>query len=170
MEGEFNNLNINNTPITFSNTTNNIATSDETTADPIYQRQMGTNYSRAKKVSRVVIITGVTVAFTAIALSTGGALRNVFILKPTEVSNANIVLNESTLSFSFTIKNPLKYVSTYFVDINGVNVLTESCQEEGDYNGEYSPIASGDKVKFYVTFTNSFDYFKTIYTKEFVAK
>lgn len=170
MEGEFNNFEINNTPITFSNTTNNIATSDETTADPIYQRQMGTNYSRAKKVSKAVVITAVTVAFTAIALSTGGSLRNVFILKPTEVSNANVVLESDTLSFSFTIKNPLNYVSTYCIDINGTNVLKESCQEERDYVGEYSPIVSGDKVKFYVTFTNSFDYFKTIYTKEFVAK
>ena len=170
MEGEFNNLKIDNTPITFSSTTNNTATSDETSADPIYQRQMGTNYSRSKKVSRAIIIAGVTVAFTAIALSTGGALRNVFILKPTEIANPEVTLSGETLSFTFTIKNPMKYVATYFVDVNGENVLKETCSEEGDYVGEYSPITSGDKAKFYVSFTNSFDYYKVIYVKEFVAK
>lgn len=170
MEGEFNSFEINNAPITFSTAANNIATSDETSADPIYQRQMGTNYSRSKKVGRAIIITGVTVAFTAIALSTGGALRNVFILKPTEVANPEVILNEETLSFSFTIKNPMKYVATYFVDINDENVLKETCTDEGDYVGEYSPVAAGDKAKFYVSFTNSFDYYKVIYVKEFVAK
>ena len=64
----------------------------------------------------------------------------------------------------------MKYVATYYVDINGVNVLKETCTEEKDYVGEYSPVVSGDKAKFYISFTNSFDYYKVIFVKEFVAK
>ena len=62
MDGELNELYYDNTKITFSTETNNIETSDELTADPIYQNQMGTKYSRSKRnAGKVVVITGVSV-------------------------------------------------------------------------------------------------------------
>ena len=170
MEGEFNNLDINNTNITFSVATNNIATSDEATADPIYQRQMGTLYSKSKKVSKGITIVGISIAFTAIAVSTGSVLRNIFVATPPTVSSPVVEFIDDKISYSFTISNPMNYKTFYYLEINNIKVVEETCQESTDYTGEYSPVAVGDKCKFYVTFTNSIDYRKTIYTNEFVAK
>ena len=170
MDGEFNNLDYNNANITFSVATNNIATSDETSADPIYQRQMGTNYSKGKKVGKAITIVGISIALTAVAISSGSIIKNIFVPAPPEVVSPTVLVNGETLSFIFSIKNPRKYKTTYFVDINGENVLQEECVMEQDYVGEYSPVKVGDRCKFYITFTNSLDYYKTIYTNEFVVK
>lgn len=170
MDGEFNNLDYNNANITFSVATNNVATSDETSADPIYQRQMGTNYSKGKKVGKAITIVGISIAFTAVAISSGSIIKNIFVPTPPEVVSPTVLVNGETLSFTFSIKNPKNYKTTYFVDINGENVLQEECVMEQDYAGEYSPVKVGDRCKFYITFTNSLDYYKTIYTNEFVVK
>ena len=169
MNDGLNEFNVNNTNITFSTATDNIATSDETSADPIYQRQMGTNYSKRKKISKGVTITIVALSFTAIAIAGGSILRNVFVSDPPTISNAAIIINEGELSYSFTVSNKRNYKTYYSLDINGENVLKEDCVESRDYNGTYSPINKGDKCKFYITFTNSLDYYKTIFTNEFVA-
>ena len=169
MEGEFNNLNYNNTNITFSVATNNIATSDETSADPIYVRQLGTNYSRSKKVGKAVVLTGLALTITAVAISGGSLIRNVYVPSPPTVTNPTFSVSDGKLSYSFTIENKLGYVTTYFIDINGTNVVKEDCREAREYVGEYSPIEAGSKCKFYVTFTNSFDYIKTVYSTEFIA-
>ena len=50
MENEFNTLVYENTKVTFTGKTDNIATSDELTAAPLYQDKMGTNYSQSKMV------------------------------------------------------------------------------------------------------------------------
>ena len=170
MEGEFNNLNVNNTNITFSVATNNIATSDETSADPIYQRQMGTLYSKSKKVTRVLTIAGLSVAFTAIAVSSGSVLKNIFVPTPPAINFPTVTFTEEKIVYSFSVSNPKNYVTTYCLEINGTRVIEESCRETKDYVGEYSPVVAGDKCKFFITFTNSFDYYKTIYTNEFIAK
>ena len=170
MEGEFNNLGINNTPITFSVATNNIATSDETSADPIYQRQMGTNYSKAKKVSKAITIVGVSVAFTAIAVSTGSVLKNIFVPDPPEIKNANYVIEDGIFSCTFSVVNKRHYKTYYYFEVNGLKVLEEECTEAKDYSVEYSPLETGNRCKFYITFTNSLDYFKTIRTKEFIVE
>lgn len=169
MEGEFNNLNYNNANITFSVATDNTATSDETSADPIYQRQLGTNYSRGKKVAKAVVLTGMALTITAVAISGGSLIRNIYVPSPPTVSNPVVSVSEGVLSYSFAIENKLGYVTTYFIDINGTNVLKEDCREAKEYVGQYSPVEPGSKCKFYVTFTNSFDYIKTVYTTEFTA-
>ncbi len=169
MEGEFNNISTNNTNITFSVATNNIATSDETSADPIYQRQLGTNYSKAKKVSKAVIISGLALTITAVAISGGTLIRNVFVPNPPSVVDPTFMISEGTLSYSFRIENKLDYVATYYIDINGTNVIKEACREQKEYTGEYSPVEVGSRCKFYVTFTNSLDYVKTIYSTEIIA-
>lgn len=170
MDGEFNNLNINNTNITFSVATNNIATSDELNVDPIYQRQMGTNYSKGKKVGRAITIVGISLAFTATAIAGGSVLSNIFVPNPPTVSNALINVEGETLTYSFTLKNVQKYKTVFYLDINGENVIKEEIVESNDYEGEYSPVVSGDRCKAYIVFTNSLDYYKTIYTNEFIAK
>ena len=167
MDGEFNNFNINNTNITFSVATNNIQTSDELSADPIYQRQMGTNYSRGKKVGKAITIVGISIAFTATAVSAGGVLRNLFVPSPPEVKNPTYVVADGVLSYSFTLNNKLGYKTHYELSKGGTLLLSEDCSEPKDYVVEYSPVSEGEVYKFTIEFTNSFDYRKTIHTNTF---
>ena len=81
MNGEFNDLTTYNTATTFSPNTNNIATSDELSADPNYVRKMGTAYSAGKWVKRVVVITGITLTISAAAILGGNYITNVYIGK-----------------------------------------------------------------------------------------
>ena len=167
MDGEFNNFNINNTNITFSVTTNNIKTSDELTADPIYQRQMGTNYSRGKKVGKAITIVGISIAFTATAVSAGGVLRNLFVPSPPTVKDAAYTVADGVLTYSFSLTNKLGYKTHYELSMGGTVLLNEDCSETKDYVVEYSPVKAGEVYKFTVEFTNSFDYRKTVHTKTF---
>ena len=167
MDGEFNNFNINNTNITFSVATNNIQTSDELTADPIYQRQMGTNYSRGKKVGKAITIVGISIAFTATALSAGGVLKNIFVPNPPEVKNVTHTVSDGVLAYSFSITNKLSYKTHYELSKDGEILLNEDCSQTKDYVVEYSPVKEGEVYKFTIEFTNSFDYRKTIHTNTF---
>ena len=168
MDGELNELKYNNTNITFSVATNNIATSDELSADPIYVRQMGTNYSRGKKVGKAITIVGISVAFTATAIASGGVLRNIFIPNPPTVSNAHMVVEGNQLEYGFTIENKLQYKTWYELYRYGDVVAQGECIEAREYVVKYSPVEKGEKYKFIVIFTNSFDYRKEIHTNEFV--
>lgn len=168
MDGEFNNLNYNNTNITFSVSPNNIAQGDELSADPIYQRQMGTNYSKGKKVGKAITIVGISVAFTATAIASGSVLSNIFVPNPPTVSNATYVVEGNELTYSFTITNKVKYKTYYILEINSSQVLNEFCTDAKDYKVSYAPVEKGQKAKFYIAFTNSLDYRKQIYVKEFI--
>ena len=80
MANEINDLTYNNVNITFTGQTNNIATSDEVTASPIYQDKMGTVYSRSKSVTRAFNFAGISLILTAAAIKTGSLISNVYIL------------------------------------------------------------------------------------------
>ena len=85
MANELNELTYNNTPITFTGKTDNIATSDEAKAPLLYQETMGTAYSRSKAVSRVFNFAGISLILTAAAIKTGSLISNVYILNPPSV-------------------------------------------------------------------------------------
>ena len=51
---------------------NNIATSDELEAAPIYQDKMGTAYSKSKHITRAFNVAGISLILTAAAIKTGG--------------------------------------------------------------------------------------------------
>ena len=168
MDGELNNFNINNTNITFSVTTNNIELSDEIKADPIYQRQMGTNYSRGKKVGKTITIVGLSIAFTATAIASGGIIRNIFVPNPPTVSNVDYYIEGENLYYSISLQNKLSYVTYYqLMTLYGETLTEGDCSEAKDYVVTYSPVHSGAKLKFVVTFTNSFDYRKAVHTNTF---
>ena len=46
--------------------------------------------------------------------------------------------------------------------INNNKVIMGDCSEPKEYTGSYESIKKGDELHFYVTFTNSVDYVKTI--------
>lgn len=170
MEGEFNNLLVNNTPITFTGKTDNTATSDELTASPIYQDKMGTAYSRGKAISKAINFAGISLLLTAAAIKTGSLISNAYILNPPSVSNSSYVYEGHVFTYNFTISNKGEYEITYFLYVNDTEVLKEDCSNEQEYTGSYDQINKGDKCHFYIEFTNGIDYKKTISNYEFIAE
>lgn len=170
MDGEFNNLATENAKITFNMATDNIATSDELTADPIYQRQMGTAYSRGKKVSRIVTAAGITLLLTATAIKSGQVITNAFIVNPPKISNTNVTVENNILNYSFSIENVNGYPITIFLYQERVKVYEKDCTNPGDYEGTIPDLEKWKDYKFYVEFTNKFDYRKSLYTYSFTNK
>ena len=168
MNEELNTLSYDNTKVTFSNNTNNLALSDELDASLLYQDKMGTNYSRSKMTLRVFNFAGISLILTAAAIKTGSLISNAFILNPPSVSNDTCVVEGHTLKAEFTISNPKQYKVECYLSVNrngeDVELLREDCTEEKEYLIEYSELETNDKGKFYIAFTNKVDYVKVIKT------
>lgn len=167
MANELNDLKFNNTEITFTNQTNNIATSDELEAAPIYQDKMGTNYSRSKNIVRAFNFAGISLILTAAAIKTGSLISNVYILNPPSISETNYRLISHTFQADFTVSNVNNYQLTYYLYVNNVEVMKEDCSESKAYVFTYDGLEKGDKGHFYVEFSNGIDYTKTISTYDF---
>ena len=170
MEGEFNNLDINNAPITFTGKTDNTATSDELAAPLMYQQTMGTNYSRGKKAVKAVTATGIALILTAAAIKTGSMLSNVFIVNQPTVENENYEIVEGVFSYSFTITNKGKYEIFYYIDVDNVNKVKVNCSNPDLYEGTFDEINDDQIGKFYIEFTNKIDYKRTLKTITFTNK
>ena len=162
MANELNDLVYDNTKVTFTGATDNIATSDELDAPLMYQTKMGTNYSRGKSVVRAFNFAGISLILTAAAIKTGSLISNVYILNPPSVSEANYVLENQTFDAEFTISNQGKYHVYYFLYVNDKQVLKEDCSEEKTYFVSYDKLSIGDKGRFYIEFSNEVDYKKVI--------
>lgn len=167
MEGELNNFEINNTPITFTGETDNIATSDELTATPLYQDKMGTNYSKKKGVARAVTTVGISLIMTAAAIQTGSIISNAYVLNPPSISDTSFIYGNHVFSYKFTVTNKRGYSVSYHLLVNEKEVLNNDCTEEKEYVGSYDKFNSGDVCKFYVAFSNKVDYLQTISHYEF---
>ena len=162
MEGEFNDLKYNNTNITFSQEVNNTATSDELTAALMYQDKMGTEYSKHKKVGKIIGVTGIVIITTAAAIRIGGILSNGFILDPPIVTEHDYIVKENDFKYRFSISNVRKYEVVYYIDVNGEHIVKEECSEEKIYEGTFTEFKEGDACEFYISFTNNFDYRRVI--------
>lgn len=162
MNGEFNELAYNNTGTSFSLSTNNIETSDELNVGPIYRQGVDTKYAQRKRVSKTVLVVGISLALTASIVSTGSILSNVFVVNPPTVANTNYVITENGFEYAFTISNSSNYKSYYYLKLDNQKVLEEDCTTEGEYSGIYADITNGQTLEFVVEFTNSFDYIKSI--------
>ena len=162
MEGEFNELKYNNTNITFTQDINNTATSDELSAPLMYQDKMGTEYSKRKRVGKVIGVTGIVLITTAAAIKVGGLLSNGFVIDPPTVTDTVYVVMHNEFSYKFHITNERNYEVIYYIDVNGKHIVKEMCTEELTYEGTFSEFQEGDTCEFYITFTNRFDYRRTI--------
>ena len=171
MEGEFNDYLINNTPITFTGSTNNIATSDELSAPLLYQDTLGTKYSKqGKRVARFVGATGIALLVTAAAVRTGSVLTNGFVLNAPVVENGSFLFEEGEFKYEFTIANKGNYEIKCFITINGVTKFSDDCSEEKTYSGTFNEIQDGERGNFYVEFSNKVDYKKKIKNVRFTTK
>lgn len=162
MEQELNVLEYDNAKVTFTGQTDNIATSDELEAAPVYQDKMGTVYSKAKAISKAINVAGISLLLTAAAIKTGSLIANAYILNPPSISAPHYAVTEHVFNYEFTVSNPGKYTINYFLEINANKVITGDCSEERTYNGSYEGVNKGDELHFYIEFTNGVDYTKTI--------
>ena len=169
MANELNELSYNNTPITFTDKTNNIAQSDELQAAPIYQDKMGTAYSKSKGVVRAFNFAGISLILTAAAIKTGSLISNAYVLNPPSISGTNYVIEDLTFKATFTVSNVGNYKIEYFLFINDEEeaVLNDDCSESKEYTVTYKELNDGDKGHFYIEFTNKVDYKKTIESYKF---
>ena len=170
MKEEFNTLTYNNANVTFAGNVNNIETSDELTASPIYQERMGTAYSKSKAVVRAFNFAGISLILTAAAIKTGSLISNVYVLNPPSVSDVVYQVENKVFSFDFTVSNEGKYEITYFIYINDIEKVKEDCSEPKTYHGSYDKLNIGDKGYFYIEFSNRVDYHKTIESYSFVVE
>ncbi len=169
MANEINDLTYNNANITFSAQTNNIATSDELEAAPVYQTKMGTAYSKSKGVVRAINFAGISLILTAAAIKTGSLISNAYVLNPPSVSKTTYTLKDHTFTAEFTVSNVGKYKIDYYLFINKSEepVLTDDCSESKEYLVIYEGLKKGDSGHFYIEFTNTVDYKKVIETHKF---
>ena len=170
MANELNDLVYDNTKVTFTGATNNIAQSDELDAPLIYQTKMGTNYSRSKSVVRAFNFAGISLILTAAAIKTGSLISNVYILNPPSVKEVSYVVENQTFSAEFTISNAGKYHIHYYLYVNEEQVIKEECGEEKTYNVSYNELSLGDEGRFYIEFSNEVDYKKVIENYEFTVE
>lgn len=170
MEQELNVLEYDNAKVTFTGKTDNIATSDELEATPLYQDKMGTAYSKAKGISRALNIAGISLLLTAAAIKTGSLIANAYILNPPSVSANHYTVTDHVFNYEFTISNPGKYTVNYFFEINSRKVIMGDCSQDKTYTGTYEGIEKGDELHFYIEFTNGVDYTKTIDNYKYVME
>ena len=172
MANKLNELTYNNMPITFTGKTDNIATSDETKAPLLYQDKMGTAYSKSKAVNRAINFAGISLILTAVAIKTGSLISNVYILNPPSISETTYVVEGTTFTASFTVSNSSKYKMTYYLYLNESEepTLVDDFTEEKEYLISYDKLNKGDEGHFYIEFTNSVDYKKTIESYDFVVE
>lgn len=162
MNEELNVLTYDNTKTTFTHDVNNVLTSDELTAAPLYQDKMGTSYSKSKALARAFNVAGISLILTAAAIRTGSLIANAFVLSPPSITNISYELSGHTFSFEFTVSNPAEFTINYYIYINDIEMLSVDCSEPDTYVGSYSELKKGDEGLFYIEFTNRVDYRKAI--------
>jgi len=170
MENELNTLTFNNADITFSESVDNTATSDELTATPLYQDKMGTAYSKSKVVTRVLNLTGISLILTAAAIKTGSVLANAYVLNPPSISETKYTVEGSVFEASFKVSNSAQYEMTYYLYINDIEMMVGDCSIEKEYVVTYSELKGKDQCHFYIEFTNGVDYKKTVESYTFIVE
>lgn len=166
MQGEINNIQTDNIKTTFTNNTNNIQTSDELQADPVYVRKMGTAYSIGKWTKRITVAVGFTITVTAAAVM-GGLGKNAFVPDPPKAEGINFEYSKdlNTLSYYFNIKeNKRNYPITFSVTIEGEKnpYYTLDCTQIGEYKGVVGDFEIGHFYVYSLSYSNRVDYTNTL--------
>lgn len=158
MDGEFNNLEYNNTRTTFTTATNNTETSDELTAALMYQDKMGTNYSKRKRAAKVVSTAGIVLIATAASIKTGSLITNGFVLNPPKIAVSECTVSDNNFHIGFSVTNLNNYKVTYFIFVNNNPTSVGDCSTPSEYVVDYNEFQDGDKCVFYIEFSNRVDY------------
>ena len=165
MASEINQLQYENTKVTFTNSTNNTETSDELKADPLYYRKLGTAYSTGKMVKRSIIVIGIAVTASSGAILTGNLISNSFVRTP-EISNILVEAGDlaTEIKFSFTIgKNDNNYDVLFTLrDLLGEAVFTYRQKDVDTYDGVITGLEAHTTYNYKISFTNNMDLIREI--------
>jgi hypothetical protein len=163
MDEELNDLSTDNLATTFSNDTDNTATSDELEASENYVNKMGTGYSIGKAIAKAVVITGVTVTAGA-----GGyaILSNSMVSNPATIADASFTYESDvdTLHYSFTITNSKEYPATFslYHDSDRQVLFTLDVTKSDTYQGDITRLGYDRKIIYEVSYKAN-DYTGTLY-------
>ena len=167
MSEEYNALLTNNTSTSFNASVNNVKTSDETLAGPIYEEARVTNFAKLKRKTKIakIALLSVTVGVT------GGALTVSITNKvngdiPT-FTNTEITLNEGTIYYSFSIAKQTKYLSYFSIKNDEEELYYVQHGSVGDYFGEYQLKDYQGQFTAEIGYTNGADIFKAIKSETF---
>jgi hypothetical protein len=155
METEFNDLTTDNLKTDFSNSPDNLTTSDELSASENYVNKMGTAYSISKGVSRAATITGIT-----LTLSAGGyLLGNSMISTPPTVSDSSIIWNEEgSIHYLFTITNDKNYETTFTLLHQDETIFALDVTTPGKYEGDTPVLTYREEVTYQISYHPTQDY------------
>lgn len=152
---------------TFSPDTDNIAQSDELNPASDGNGSTDSEYAKRKRANSIARITAITISVTLIGVGGGIMLVNSFVKEPT-ISSISVTYNNNICAYSFDVSNQSKR-STIFEMKGGEEILfTLDVTNEGHYENNvefnYKGIVDWD-----ITFTNGFDYKKTIISGSFTT-
>lgn len=155
---EINEISANNYPVSYSENTNNIATSDE--LSPINQ---DSSYAKDKRSSGVA--TSLTIfAISGVAILTGSSLLSSLITDP-EIKDISITSSTNSVTLNTTIYNPqgLDVLASLFENDSLKEETHLSDKGENAYTYTFNDVDFTKTVKLRISFSNRLDYSKTIY-------
>ena len=172
MKGEFNELDINNTNITFTGKTNNTETSDELKAPLMIQENMeGTNFAKKKRGTKIAVYSGLTILVTAASIASGSIISNAFILNPPKISDSEYVVEDEVFRYKFTLVNEGEYDVTCTITIGDRTLYKLDCSKQDTYEGTFNEnkdlMSENYVAVFHIKFTNRFDYSKQLVKVKF---
>lgn len=168
MDGEFNNLSYNNTGTSFSANVNNIQTSDELSADPIYTRKMGTSYSISKGVAKAVVAAGITVTAVGGGMGIYSLFSNSFVTLPTVSDNPIAVsTTDDSLSYDFEVDNDSGEKFDFYVYVKDNLVFSLDIHESGKYQGTIPNLGYDVSGHYEFLYSNGVDYTHAVLEGDF---
>ncbi len=167
MDNEFNSLDTDNLATSFSNSPDNLVTSDELQAGENYATKQGTAYSIAKGVSRALAVTGIT-----ISVSAGGymLLSNSMVQTPPTLAESSFEVSTSSdsLSFSFTITNDKEYKATFEILEKKEVLFSLDVTKADTYTGTAENLGYGKTLLYQITYVAN-DYIGTLLKVNFTT-
>ena len=94
------------------------------------------------------------------------------VLNPPSVGTPVYTLTSTSVSVEFTVSNSSNYKVTYYLYLNNneETTLVGDSSEEKEYIVSYDGLSIGDEGHFYIEFTNSVDYKKTLESYTFIVE
>lgn len=159
---ETNQIEVNNYPVTYSESVNNIATSDE-----ISPNNQDSSYAKDKRASGITTTLSIF-AISGVAILTGSSLLSSLITDP-EIKDINISYTSNTLTLETTIYNPqgLDVLASLFENEILKEETNLSDKGENSYIYTFNSVDFSKEVKLKISFSNRLDYSKTLYEKTF---
>ena len=169
-ESEWNELAYDNIATTFSLSTDNVATSDELSAPPVYENGKDTLYAKNHRAKKITTISLITLSATAALAAGGSVITNAFVGDPPSISSdgvVSLVSGTDVLHYEFEVTNKRHYKTVLKVYVDKTETFTLDITEPGPYIGETGHLGFGVSGTFKAVFGNGLDYKQQIWAGSF---